>query len=594
MIGRVTQQMTAGNLLANINQALDRLDTTQQELSTGKRINQPSDDPYGTSIALELNNQIANLTSYSNSVTDGTGWTQTSNAALTNITDAVQRIRELTVGAANGTQTQADLQATGAEVNQLIDEIKQDANTQYNGQYVFAGSATGTQPYQSGSGDAYAGDTGQVTRTIGPNTSLSINANLSTVLGTGQTHVGSAGRRRPVAEHAAQHRRRHAVGQLERARRHRSLAARHEPELAHRSHRQHRRDQRPTEHGRLAHPVAPGERHAVAVQHAGRRHGPDRDQLLDPAGGPDRGFASRRQHRAAVADGLPQRLEFARLVSSLTIESSRFGHVEIDSASVLEFPEGLIGLGGSRYALIAADPDAPFLWLQSLEDPSLALPLTNPHRFFADFAVEVIDEDAERLGLDATGAMDVYVTVRAAPGARGLHRQPEGAHPGARRPGLAGDQPGARLRASGPAVRGGRGGRRRGVRRRRMLRISRRAGERIMLGDNVVIEVLEVRGQTVRIGIDAPRVDPGLPGGDLARGQAREPGCRGGGGSAELPDVSGRLRPSQRPIAYATSENSGSSTSSSARSFLVICPWIWQTRLSVTPRISPISRRVRL
>jgi carbon storage regulator len=38
-----------------------------------------------------------------------------------------------------------------------------------------------------------------------------------------------------------------------------------------------------------------------------------------------------------------------------------------------------------------------------------------------------------------------------------------------------------------------------------MLRISRRAGERIMLGDDVVIEVLEVRGQTVRIGIDAPR-----------------------------------------------------------------------------------------
>jgi flagellar assembly factor FliW len=102
-------------------------------------------------------------------------------------------------------------------------------------------------------------------------------------------------------------------------------------------------------------------------------------------------------------------------VSSLTIESSRFGRLEIDPASVLEFPEGLIGLGGSRYALIAADPDAPFAWLQSVDDPSLALPVTNPHRFFADFAVEVVDEDAERLGLDTTSAMDVYVTVRAAP-----------------------------------------------------------------------------------------------------------------------------------------------------------------------------------
>jgi len=102
-------------------------------------------------------------------------------------------------------------------------------------------------------------------------------------------------------------------------------------------------------------------------------------------------------------------------VSSLTIESSRFGPVEVDPGSVLEFPEGLIGLAGSRYAVIAQDPEAPFLWLQSLDDPSLALPLTNPHRFFADFTVEVIDEDAERLGLDSTSAMDVYVTVRAAP-----------------------------------------------------------------------------------------------------------------------------------------------------------------------------------
>jgi flagellar assembly factor FliW len=102
-------------------------------------------------------------------------------------------------------------------------------------------------------------------------------------------------------------------------------------------------------------------------------------------------------------------------VSSVTIESTRFGRVEIEPSAVIEFPEGLIGLGGSRYALIANDPDAAFAWLQSLEDPGLALPVTNPHRFFADFAVEVVDEDVERLGLDGSGSMDVYVTVRAAP-----------------------------------------------------------------------------------------------------------------------------------------------------------------------------------
>jgi flagellar hook-associated protein 3 FlgL len=190
MIGRVTTQMTASNLLANINQAMDRVDTTQQELSTGRKINSPSDNPYGTSLALQLNNQLANLDTYSNNVTDGTGWAQAANASLSDVTDSVQRIRELVVQAANGTLTQADMSADAAEVNQLIDQIKQDANTQYNGQYIFSGAATTTAPYQPGSNDAYAGDTGQVTRQIGPNTSLAVNADLSSVLGTGQTTPG--------------------------------------------------------------------------------------------------------------------------------------------------------------------------------------------------------------------------------------------------------------------------------------------------------------------------------------------------------------------------------------------------------------------
>jgi flagellar assembly factor FliW len=99
----------------------------------------------------------------------------------------------------------------------------------------------------------------------------------------------------------------------------------------------------------------------------------------------------------------------------LAIESSRFGRVEIDPDTVIEFPDGLVGLSGSRYALLATDAASPFTWLQSLEDPGLALVVTDPHRFFANFSVELDDQDAARLGLDDTAAVTVYVTVRAAP-----------------------------------------------------------------------------------------------------------------------------------------------------------------------------------
>src|SRR5881275_3156188 len=94
---------------------------------------------------------------------------------------------------------------------------------------------------------------------------------------------------------------------------------------------------------------------------------------------------------------------------TLTLESTRFGPLEIPQEAVVEFPNGLIGLGGHRYALLARDEDATFIWLHSLDDPDLALPLTNPWRFFSNFEVELADEEAERLGVGDTDETTVYV-----------------------------------------------------------------------------------------------------------------------------------------------------------------------------------------
>jgi flagellar assembly factor FliW len=98
----------------------------------------------------------------------------------------------------------------------------------------------------------------------------------------------------------------------------------------------------------------------------------------------------------------------------VTIDSTRFGALEIADESIIEFPSGLIGLGGSRYALVAREEDSAFVWLHSLDDPSLALPVTNPWRFFESYTVELSDVEAERIGIDDPAEADVYVTVRAA------------------------------------------------------------------------------------------------------------------------------------------------------------------------------------
>ncbi|MGA2470959.1 MAG: flagellar assembly protein FliW [Solirubrobacteraceae bacterium] len=100
---------------------------------------------------------------------------------------------------------------------------------------------------------------------------------------------------------------------------------------------------------------------------------------------------------------------------TITLDSSRFGRVEIKAEAAIEFPEGLIGLGGSRYALLGNSEDSPFVWLHSLDDGGLALPVTNPNRFFAGYRIELDEDEAQRLEIDETTPIDVYVTVRAAP-----------------------------------------------------------------------------------------------------------------------------------------------------------------------------------
>ena len=96
------------------------------------------------------------------------------------------------------------------------------------------------------------------------------------------------------------------------------------------------------------------------------------------------------------------------------LRSTRFGDVELADEAVVEFPSGLIGLRGHRYALLPHGPDGVFVWLHSMEDPNLALPLTKPWSFFPRYEVELSDSEAERIGVSDPAQAEVYVTVRAA------------------------------------------------------------------------------------------------------------------------------------------------------------------------------------
>ena len=185
MTARITQGMMNQTLLYDLRNVTTQLSTSEQELSSGYKLNKPSDDPYGASQALKLRADLAANTQYQSNVQDANSWQNVADTALGDIGDSIQRARDLVIQGANDTNDASDRQAIVTELNQLIDSIKTDGNTQYAGRYIFSGTATNTQPYQLGSNDAYSGNTAMITREIGVGVQVAINTPGSSVIGDG-------------------------------------------------------------------------------------------------------------------------------------------------------------------------------------------------------------------------------------------------------------------------------------------------------------------------------------------------------------------------------------------------------------------------
>jgi flagellar hook-associated protein 3 FlgL len=186
MTERITPAMTTATTLNNINSALANLERTSSELSSGKTILEPSDNPYGASQVIDLQSRLDGLSSYATNAQEGISWQNTAGGAMSNVSNVLQTVRELLVQTSTGTVNQSDRESIATEVDQLTEAVKQDANTQYAGQYVFSGTATTTPPYAQGAEDTYQGDNGTVTRAIGPGVAVDVSTNISSLLGNGQ------------------------------------------------------------------------------------------------------------------------------------------------------------------------------------------------------------------------------------------------------------------------------------------------------------------------------------------------------------------------------------------------------------------------
>jgi flagellin len=156
------------NAQRNLNTSSASLSTSIQRLSSGLRINSAKDDAAGLAISERFTTQIRGLDVATRNANDGISLAQTAEGAMVEISNNLQRVRELSVQSANATNSKTDREAMQAEVNQLVSEIDRVARqTNFNGTALLDGSFSG-QLIQIGA------DAGQ---TIGINSIINANTN---------------------------------------------------------------------------------------------------------------------------------------------------------------------------------------------------------------------------------------------------------------------------------------------------------------------------------------------------------------------------------------------------------------------------------
>jgi len=165
---RVSGNMISNQIIENLNIDLARLQDVHQQVSTGKRINRPSDDPLGCQRVVNLKEALNGIEQYQRNANYVTNWVSASESSLNSVTDLLNRANSLSIrGANDATLTQSELDSIADEVDGLLEQTVNAANTTSESKSIFGGYQTLSAPFQAtrnASGEitavAYAGDSG--------------------------------------------------------------------------------------------------------------------------------------------------------------------------------------------------------------------------------------------------------------------------------------------------------------------------------------------------------------------------------------------------------------------------------------------------
>ena len=149
---RITQAGLFNNVTQKMNQTQVALAKTQEQISTGKRVLKPSDDPTTATAVMNLNTKMAQNERYGSNLDRANSLLSAQDSTLTSVTGALDRIKALLLRAANDTYNDQDRLAVAVEIESVTEYLRQTANTQSSdGSYIFSGYVQGQEPFQQGS-----------------------------------------------------------------------------------------------------------------------------------------------------------------------------------------------------------------------------------------------------------------------------------------------------------------------------------------------------------------------------------------------------------------------------------------------------------
>ena len=186
--GRVTESSIHTRVLANLQRNIAKGEKIQEQLSSGKQINRPSDSPTGTVSSLQLRGETRANQQYSRNADDGLGWLGTLDETMQSVSTLTNRARDLTVKGLNqgGNDAQSN-EALAAEIDQIRESLIGYGNTKYLDRPVFGGTTAGENAFDT-SGN-YVGDNGTTARTVGAGSKVRVDVNGPEAFGSGDTQL---------------------------------------------------------------------------------------------------------------------------------------------------------------------------------------------------------------------------------------------------------------------------------------------------------------------------------------------------------------------------------------------------------------------